>query len=163
MATTDSRFSAADFRESIRFAMIMGTPPLTADRAVFVFATGGKSYWKNGVELGVTPRLDLDGKPLDPMVEVRTEAAVTKKQGPGADEIACAIEMEMIDREELPVGNLAPSRMTVTVLDVDWVKLDGVREVIMGGDRYVSPKIPPALGLFDAGIQQIYFYAVDEN
>ena len=163
MATSDYRFDAAQFREAIKFAMTMGAPPAPGDRAIFVFGSTGQTYWKNGIQLLITPMLDQDGRPLDPTVEVRKTQAVTKKQGPAADEIDCAIEFEPVDREELPVGNLRPGKMTVTVLDADYTKIQGCKEVQMTGDRYLFQYEVPALGLFDVGIRQLVFYALDES
>jgi hypothetical protein len=163
VANSDPRFDPNVFREAISFAMTMGAPPDPDARAVFVFSQGTRTYWKNGVQLTTTPRLDQDGRPLDPTIQVRAEPAVTKKQGPGADEVDCAIEFDIVNTEELPVGNLRPGRLTVTVLDTDYAKVEGCREVLISGDRYTFQYEPPSMGLFDVGVRQMIFYAVDEG
>src|SRR5881397_522585 len=91
-------FPAQEFRDGIRFAMEMGTSPDTAKQPLFVFRSASRTYWKAGTQLTSTPRLDRDGKPLDPTVKVVESAPVTKR-------VDCAVEIERADAEELPVGN----------------------------------------------------------
>jgi hypothetical protein len=149
-------FPPQQFRNAVRFAMEMGTSPDAAKQPVFVFRSASRTYWKGGVELTSTPRLDRDGKPLDPTVKVVESAPVTKR-------VDCAVEIERADAEELPVGNFRPTKATVTLLDEEYEQVKGARELIYNGDRYVYGYEPVGLGLFSVGVNQIIYYAIDES
>ena len=162
MATPDASlgigadFDADAFRTAIRFAMQMGSPPDEDRQAVFVFKSSGRSYWKDGVELDDPPRVDRDGKPLDPTIEVR--------EVPGRREkVDCAIEILRADADELPVGNFRPTKAVVTLLDQEYAKIEGCRELLYNADRYLYGYEPEAPGLFDVGTHTIIFYALDES
>src|SRR3954470_10983199 len=101
-------FDSDGFRAAIRFAMEMGVNPDPDRRPIFLRdAVTGPTYWKAGVLLGSTPRLDGDGVPLDPDVEVR-EAAVEQIA------VDCAVEVERPGQtDETPVGMFAPTRLVV--------------------------------------------------
>lgn len=152
----DVDFDGDVFRSAIRFAMEMGAPPDEGRQAVFVFKSAGRSYWKDGVELVTPPRTDQDGKPLDPTIEVR--------ELPGRREkVDCAVEIKRADAEELPVGNFRPTKAEVTLLDEEYARVQGCRELIYNADRYLYGYEPEALGMFDVGTHTIVFYAIDES
>ena len=149
-------FDAEQFRKSIRFAMQMGTPPDEGKQPVFVFRPTSRSYWKNGVQLGSAPRLDRDGKPLDPKVEVRVVEAATKT-------VDCAVEIVRADAAELPVGTFRQTKAIVTLLDEQYEQVKGCTELVFNGDRYRFGYEPEGLGLFSVGINTMIFYPVEET
>jgi hypothetical protein len=149
-------FDADQFRNAIRFAMQMGTPPDVDKQPVFVFKPTGRSYWKNSVQLGSAPRLDRDGKPLDPTIEVRVVEAATKR-------VDCAVEIIRADAEELPVGTFRQTKAIVTLLDEQYEQVVGCTELVFDGDRYRFGYEPDGLGLFSVGINTMIFYPVEET
>ena len=150
-------FDAQAFRDAIQFSMQMGAAPEGADQATFIFrSVGPATYWKNGVEVTPAPRLDQDGKPLDPDIEVRQPAPVEMK-------VDCAVEFFQASPDELPTGNFLPTKAVLTLLDQDYAKVKGCLDVRLGGDRYrLGYEVPP-MGLFDVGIHQLVFFALDES
>jgi hypothetical protein len=155
MAGTDARFDATAFRDGITFAMQMGTPPDPTIAAVFVFPEGAVVFTKDDVVV-TNPPLDRDGYPFDPEIK-RTPA-------PGARvTVNCAIEMVKADQEEIPVGSFRPVKAIVTLLDVDYALVKGCKEIILNGDTYAYGYEPGAMGLFEVGVHQMIFYAVQET
>lgn len=156
MAGTNAGFDATAFRDGITFAMQMGTPPDLDVSAVFVFADGpGVVYTKNNVVVA-TPKLDRDGYPFDPDIK-RTLTAGARVR------VNCAIEMVKADQEEIPVGSFRPVKAIVTLLDVDYAQVKGCKEMILNGDTYAYGYEPGALGMFEVGVHQMIFYAVQET
>jgi hypothetical protein len=149
-------FDSQGFRDAIKFAMQMGTNPNPDRRPIFVKRSGAATYWKNNVQLSTTPRLDRDGIPLDPDVEVRREADQNL-------EVDCAIEVVRAEAEELPVGNFRPTKVVATLLDAEYALVQGCRELLYNGDRYVFGYEPESNGLFDVGVYTMIFYAKDES
>ena len=155
MAGSDPNFSAAEFRAAIQFAMVMGAPPEVSRRARFVFPGGTTTYTKGGLPV-LNPRLDREGKPLDPDVKVI--------QVPGAEVVVdCAVEITKADAEEIPVGNFRPTKALVTLLDDQHAQVVGCKELVYNGDRYVFGYEPEALGMFDVGVFTMVFYAMAES
>ena len=149
-------FDGTGFRQAIRFAMQMGTNPDADRRPKFVRRSGQVTYWLDGVELTTAPRMDRDGKPLNPDIEVRRPADQLL-------EVDCAIEVVKADAEELPVGNFRPTKILVTLLDEQYALVEGCREMVYNGDRYVFGYEPESNGLFDVGVYTLIFYAKDES
>jgi hypothetical protein len=149
-------FDGDGFRAAIRFAMQMGTIPDPARRPKFILKSGiTPTYTKNGSPV-TSPRLDRDGKPLDPNVRVVT----------GADrevEVDCAVEVTRADAEEGPVGNFRPTKVVDTLLDEQYALVVGARELIYNADRYVFGYEPESNGLFDVGVYTMIFYPRDES
>jgi len=155
MAGTYAGFDATAFREGILFAMQMGSPPDPALRPRFVFPAGVPTYEKNGVPV-TNPRLDRDGNPMDPDIELI--------QSPGTIvQVPCAVEITKADAEEVPVGNFRPTKALVTFLDSDYLQVKGCREMVYNGDRYGFSYVPEALGMFDVGVFTMVFFAIRES
>jgi hypothetical protein len=155
MAGTSPGFSAADFRTAITAAMQMGAPPDVARRAKFVFPAGTPTYVKGETEV-TSPKLDREGKPLDP--DVRIVAT------PGAEvTVDCAVQIVKADAEEIPVGNFRPTKAIVTLLDTAHAQVAGARELVYNGDRYVFGYEPEALGMFDVGVFTQVYYGTSES
>jgi hypothetical protein len=148
-------FDSQGFRDAIHFAMQMGAAPDPTLRPTFIFKSTSQTYRKAGVAVS-SPRLDRDGKPLDPDIEV-IEVAGARVQ------VDCAIEIVRADANEIPVGNFRPTKAIVTLLDEEYEQVKGCRELLYDGDRYLFGYEPDALGLFDVGTFTLIFYAIDEN
>jgi len=149
-------FDGDGFRNAIRFAMQMGLNPDPDRRPIFIMKSTGRTYWKNNVQLMTAPRVDRDGRPFDPDVEVRKE----EDQQISVD---CAIEIERAEAEELPVGTFRPTRLVATLLDQQYVLVKDCRELIYNGDRYLYAYEPESNGLFDVGVYTMVFYVKEET
>ena len=148
-------FDADTFRNAIKFAMQMGAAPIVALRPTFLFKSAGTTYTKGGVAVA-NPRLDRDGKPLDPDIAT----VIVADRGVQVD---CAIEIARADAEEIPVGNFRPTKAVITVLDDEYALIKGAREMLYDGDRYLYGYEPEALGMFDVGVFTLIFYALQDN
>lgn len=144
------------FRNAVRFAMQMGINPDPDRRPIFIRKATGRTYKKDGVVLGPPPRMDRDGKPLDPDIEVIKAPDVQVS-------VDCAIEVERADAEELPVGNFRPTKVVVTLLDNQYTLVKDCRELLYNGDRYLFGYEPESTGLFEVGVYTMIFYALDES
>lgn len=162
MATPDSglginvNFPEQQFRDAIHFAMQMGKNPDEDRQPVFIIPSTVRTYWKDGVELVSTPRLDRDGEPLDPDIEVRGGADTEVQRD-------CAIEVQRADADELPVGNFRPTKVVVTLLDDDYQAVKDARRLRYNGDEYLFGYEPESDGLFEVGVYTLIFYALDES
>lgn len=144
MADAISGFSVDQFRTNIHFAMNLGLPQDAADRPTFYFRPV-KSY-------PVGTRVDSEGTPLDPRIEVTVTS-------PDPVQVPCAVEFEPTssDSEGL-VGTFRNTRLTLTVLDVDYEQIKDAIEVGVGRVRYnVSYQSPP-LGLGTATIYTLHCF-----
>ena len=149
-------FDSAGFRQAIKFAMQMGTNPNPDRRPIFVKRSSSVTYWKGGIQLGTPPRMDRDGVPLDPDIEVRRVPDEHL-------EVDCAIEVVRAEAEELPVGNFRPTKVVATLLDAEYEVVKECREMLYNGDRYIFGYEPESNGLFDVGVYTMIFYAKDES
>lgn len=149
-------FDGPGFRNAIRFAMQMGLNPDAGRRPIFIQKAVGRTYWKNNVQLVTPPRVDRDGRPFDPDVEVRK-----------ADDqqilVDCAVEIERAEAEELPVGTFRPTRLVATLLDEQYLLVKDCRELVYNGDRYIYAYEPESNGLFDVGVYTMIFYVKEET
>ena len=151
-------FPEETFRNAVTFAMQMGTPPAINAQAVFVFKSTGRSYERLGVPV-TNPRMDRDGRPLDPEVK-------TVEIPPRTVQVNCAIVMEAGARgvsTESPVGAFLGTRAVVTLLDDQYLLVKGCRELIFDGDHYLFGNERDVNGLFGVGIYTLVFNAIDEN
>lgn len=144
-----SGFDSAGFRAAIRFAMTMGAPPVTADKATFRF--------RKTRSFPTGTRLDQEGNPLDPTIAV----TVVEPTPVVLDNVA--VEFQTADPQELPVGNFRPTKAVLTLLDEEWATVDEAIEVQLGGDTYVIGYVHPPLGLFDVGVIQVSCFGVNEQ
>ncbi|NUS01920.1 MAG: hypothetical protein HOV97_05075 [Nonomuraea sp.] len=163
MATPDSTlglnadFDAANFRNMIKATMQMGAAPDPDKRPKFIRKSTTRTYWKNGVQLAQAPRMGREGEPLDAEIEVRVAAPVV------ITDADCAVSIERVDADELPVGNFRQTKAVVTLLDVDYAKVDGCKEMTYNGDTYRYGYEPEVNGLFTVAVHTIIWYALDES
>jgi hypothetical protein len=146
MAGTSPRFNAAGFRNAIKTAMQMGAPPNEGERATFHFA----------VQLVYNGSMDGDLVPFDPT------ATVTSTEPPTV-QVDCAIEYFDAEGQPTAFGLLAPSRIAVTVLDVDYEQVKECSYVVVHGDRYDYRRTEPPNGLFDVGVYTMHFTSNSET
>lgn len=146
MAGTNTSFNAAAFRNSIRFAMNMGTPPAGADQLTFFF---------NPTRVTSAVR-DGEGVPFDPSATV-TSTPRTPVRRP------CAVEYLDASDEPTAFGSVLPAKVRVTLLDEDFRAVRDADYIVVSGDRYLRHHVPPAFGLFDVGVYQMVFQAENET
>lgn len=148
MAGVDSGFDAAGFREGIHFAMHMGLPPDPDEQITFFFhptVTNPGSVVVDGANVPFNPAASLTSTPLDPV------------------KVDCAVEYLDAEGQPTSFGLLAPSRIAVTLLDVDYEQVAGVAYVVAHGDRYNYRRTEPPAGLFDVGLYVMHFTAENET
>jgi hypothetical protein len=157
LISTPVQFDSDMFKNAIRFAMQMGTPPDPDNAPLFIFDSTAPTYWRNGSQLMTSPRLDRDGKPIDPSVEVR--------ETPGTEvSVDCSVSLHQTRyiQDELPVGFLGGTVASVTVLGEQYALIAGCKHMIFNGDTYVFSHENNS-GLFDVAVHNMIFYSKDEN
>lgn len=155
MAGTDASFDATQFRDAIKFAMNMGLPDDPNERATFYFRPTMRYVDQAGNE-AINPRLDQNGKPLDPSIRI-------VREHPTPVQVPVAVEFNTANVDERPVGAFKPTRVSITVLDEHWPRVEQAIEVELGGDRYVISYERPPVGLFEVTIHTIECFAQSET
>lgn len=150
-------FPEADVRNAFAFAMQLGKNPDPTRQVIFIRRASAVTYWQNGTELVDTPRLDRDGSPFDPTIEVR-RAVDERITG-----IDCAVEVEDVIAQDTGVGVFRPTKLTTTLVDGEYAKIKDCRELDYNGDRYVYAYEPESDGLFGIGVYQMVWNAKDET
>lgn len=146
MAGTDAGFNAAEFRDAIHFAMQLGAAPDPAEQVTFHFDS----------QLVYTVPADGADVPFDP------NATVTKTTPPPV-RVDCAVEYFDAENQPTSFGMLAPTRLSVTVLDEDYRLIQGCSYVVVHGDRYDYRRTEPPSGLFDVGLYTMHFTSRSET
>lgn len=148
--TTDPRssaFNAATFRDAIRFAMDMGLPEATADRATFKW-TPVKTY----------PNPDGGGRPYNLTSTPTSTTTHADVQIPVAWEFVARQAQET----NTSMGEFDASRIVMTILDDDYSKVVGADTVVLGGNTYTIDFVAPPMGLFSVTVFELYLSARDE-
>lgn len=149
--TTDPRasaFSATAFRDAIRFAMNMGLPDATVDRATFKW-TPVKTY----------TRPDTGGRPYNLTSTPVSTVTHPDVQIPVAWEFAARQGLE----EQTAMGEFDPTRIVMTILDEDYAQVQGADTVEMGDNVYIINFVAPPTGLFEVTVYTVYLTARDES
>lgn len=149
--TDDARaagFNPAEFRDAIKFAMHMGLPEDTQERATFIW-TPQKTY----------SRTDAAGRPLR-----WTDTPVTNVTHEDV-QVDVAVEFQRYSSGEgqTSLGDFHTTSVTLTVLDEDFALIEGADKVLLGGNTYTIEYVAPPVGLFDVTVYQIYLRAEDES
>lgn len=149
--TTDPRassFNPAEFRDAIRFAMGMGLPEATSDRATFRW-TPTKTY----------SNADKGGRPYN-----LTEAPASVTTHPDV-QIPVAwqfVPTRVGNEQSTAMGVFDNDRVILTILDEDYEQVRGADLVIMGENTYVIDYVAPPSGLFSVTIYEVYITSRDE-
>jgi len=148
MAGSNTGFSADAFRDAIQFAMSMGSPNDSVDKATFVWRT------KDGFASA-----DNSGDPWDwsdtPVVDNSVENVTL-------DNVAVEFRSGLGDLTARAVGQFDNPGATLTLLDTDYAQVVGADEVILGGNTYVVDYVTQ-VALFDVDVYQVFCTARDES
>lgn len=149
MADAIPGFDPAVFRKNIHFAMQLGLPQETKDRPTF--------YFRQTKTFPVGTVLDSEGTPLDPRIAPTVS-------GPASIQVPCAVEYkaDRSDNEGL-VGTFRDTSVTLTLLDVDFVKVKDAIEVAVGQVRYNIAQAFPPVGLGTATVYQLLCFPKGED
>lgn len=147
MAGSNSDFDASAFRTGIRFVFDMAAPPVEGERAVF--------WWESG--LVYTSPVDGEDVPFDP------HATVQRTPGRRVSGVACGIEYQDAQGQEIVFGTVTASRLAITFLDQDYDKVKGCAYVTIGADKYLYKRTQPPSGLFDVGLYTMHFVSENET
>lgn len=164
MAGEDSTggFDADEFRTSIRAVMLLGLAEDQAQRPIFLFPRT-RTYANDDkagqpFDWGEAPTTDTNTLPGEPK---------TVKCGEGNGEVLCAFEAAGgrggTQSIETPFGDFDTERLVITMLDVDFAKVDGFDRVQVGDALYRYQFEEPRGGLYDVTVHQLIVAAVDEN
>lgn len=140
MAGTDARFDAASFRSAIRFAMTMGSPGTTEEKATFRW---GKAQTFN---------------PQDPVAKPYhwNEPVVTDTTRPDVVLDHVAVEFSTNRTQSgTAVGEFVPLRATLTLLDEEHALVEGADMVLLGGHVY-GISMTTVVALFSVDVYQMY-------
>lgn len=149
MAGRSAGFDGDAFRDGIRLAFTMGQPPSLDDPAEAQLAFHFPS------QLLYTGPVDGDGVPFDP------NSTVTRVI-PAPVTVPCGIEYTSAADEATAFGTVLPSRVKVTLLDEDYVKVKDASYVVIGGEKYVYHHSEAPRGLFDVGLYTLTFVAEND-
>lgn len=141
-------FDATAFRAAVRATMVMGLPNATADKATF--------RWTTVETFDVE---DPAHNPYDWTDTPATSVAHADVQVPVAVEFAARPAASL----DTPVGQFDAARVEITVLDVDYVLIEGANEVLLGENTYDIDFVGPPGGLFGVDVYSIYATARDET
>lgn len=140
MAGSDTGFVAAEFREAIRFAMLMGSPNAIQEKATF--------RWNKA-------------HTFDPQDPARrpyhwNEAVVTDTTPPDVVLDHVAIEYHPSRTNAgTDVGSFVPLKADMTLLDQDFALVAGADQVIVGGNTWLVVAITMQ-ALFSVDVHTLY-------
>ena len=146
MAGSDPGFNAAEFRNAIHFAMQLGAAPDAGEQVFFHFPT----------QLVYNVPADGAQVPFNPTATVTSTA-------PPPVQVDCAVDYFDAENQPTEFGLLAPTRLTITLLDEDYAQVKGCAYVVVHGDRYDYRRTEPPSGLFDVGLYTMHFTAQSET
>ena len=143
MAGSSPDFDAGAFRTAIQGVFTMGAAPLPADQIKFYFAS----------TLVYEAGLDTIGVPFDP------QRTVVRTPGRAPVTVACGIEYLDKSGQTTVFGDVVPATVMVTLLDEDYVQVEGCAYVVLHGEKYKYVHTNPPSGLFDVGLFTLEFQA----
>lgn len=139
-------FDPAVFREAIHFVQNMGAPEDAEMRATFYFP---KAY-------GSEVARDDEMVPFDPATPV---GGTTTRQP-----LQVPVAVRYVDRDgELEnFGAIIQSKLVLTLLDVDYVRVKGFEYVVIGGEQYLYHHTEPPAALGSVTVWNVHVTARDE-
>lgn len=143
-----SGFNADAFRTAIRNTMVMGLPNATLEKPTFRWNTE-RTY---AIEDPQDNPYSWDAAPV-------TVTAHADVQVPVAVEFAA----RPAGSQDTSIGQFDATRVTLTVLDVDYALIEGADIVLLGGNTYDIQFVGPPIGLFEVTVYSIYAEARDES
>jgi hypothetical protein len=155
MAGSDSRFSATQFREGIRFAMNMALPTEEEERITFQWDTE-RTF----------EQTDSDGAPF-----VWSAGQVTSTDTIDDLQVTCVVKIQNPASRRMDgtsLGIMDVTNAEVTILDEEWAEVmeHGGRvpdRALIGGNQYLVRLVGPPVGLFEVTIYRLYLQAMDES
>lgn len=145
MAGSNPAFNPATFRTQIKNTMVMGSPNATADKVTF--------RWK---AVKTFSREDEDANPYD-----WSASPVTSSQHADV-KVDVAVELQgTAPTEFVSAGELNSQKIILTLLDVDFVQIEGANFVLWGQKLFHIDFVAPPFALFSVNVHQIFATAVD--
>ena len=139
-------FPADEFRTAILNTMTMGSPNRAVDKAIF--------HWESQAQYSIQ---DRNQKPYD-----LSPAEPTEDDTPEPVTVLVAVEYIQRNPSLTGVGEFDKARAVLTILDVEYEKMEGADWVILGGDRY-NIKYSTVEALFDVDVYTVHCEAVEES
>lgn len=141
-------FDAAAFRDGISTAMAIGLPPDLEDQPAFVTPAAV-------VDTG--DERDTDGVAFD------WQKPRSKVGDDTVTQVPAAIEYFDQDGQAVNFGSVSASKVVLTLLDEDYVLIEGFSYVVIGGNKYLYERTEPPLGMVDVAIWRIHCRSDDEG
>jgi hypothetical protein len=138
-------FNADAVRAGLRLAMQVGLPTVTGDQPTFYMPR----TWT------ATETVDAEGVPFDPAYRPTYARLAAVK-------VPCAIEYHDAEGKMTGFGEVAPSRIVLTLLDQDFAQVDGFEYVVVRGVSYSYHHMETPKGLVTVGLFRVHCQAVDE-
>jgi hypothetical protein len=145
-ADPTGNFNSDQFRAAIQQAMVMGQPNSTSQQVTFVWLEQD-TYSPQGPD-------------KDPYSWSQAPTAVTQASKTYV-QVNCAVEMSVAPASGDSMGGFDPSHAVLTLLDVDYINVQGADQVLIGGHTYtIDPPGAVPFGLFDVTVFQLHCSAL---
>lgn len=139
-------FDADKVRKGLHLAMQVGLPPVVENRPTFFMPR---------IETA-TSDVDSEGVPFNP--SYRPTYTVRKQV-----RVPCAVEYVDGEGKLTGFGITMPTKVILTLLDVDMVQVKGFEYVVIGGNRYFYRRTETPRGLVSIGLFKVHCAAEDEG
>ena len=140
-------FDADSFRSNIKNVMKMSAPSAVEMRVTF--------RWD--VDKTYVGRVDPSGRPYD-----LAAANVVSVSGRDDKQVDCAVEIVNRVPSGSAIGEFNNPRATLTLLDVDYERIEGATKVLIGGNLYRINWVEP-VGLFSVTVWTLHAQAESES
>jgi hypothetical protein len=140
VAGSNAGFDAGAFRTAIRFAMTMGSPTQTVEKATFrwVRQQGFNPQDPAHRPYSWTQTPATDTTPDDVVLDNVAVEFATNRAGGGTS-----------------VGDFVPLRATVTLLDEEYALVEGADQVLLGGHLYMV-SMTTVVAMFSVDVYQMF-------
>lgn len=139
-------FDADAVRKGLRLAMTVGLPPVGRDQPTFFFTQ----------EFLATEAVDHEGVPFDPTYRPTLLPRVSRK-------VTCSIEYVDGEGKLTGFGVVAPTKVVLLLLDVDYAQVKGFEFVAIGGIKYFYRRTETPKGLVSVGLFKVHCTSEDEG
>lgn len=146
MAGTPRGFNASKVLAGLHTAMEFGLPNVRVERPTFVMPP---------VDTTTAPK-DDENVPWDPSATV-LRAPSRKVQ------VECAYEYQDALGKLLNLGVISPSRVKITLLAPEYVKVKGFEFVLISAQRYFYQREEPVIALGSIDVHTVHCVAEDEG